>query len=81
LAPKSIRRTPDTTKKILELMKLVGTSDTMAYPKEKKTRHMAIAKLQPMRKPFLMPLLTPTEYVKYIETSAREHGERNVVIP
>jgi hypothetical protein len=64
LIPKRIRRRPEMPKKILELIMLVGTREDIAYPRIKKTRHMAAAKLQPTASPFRTLLLIPTEYVR-----------------
>jgi hypothetical protein len=64
LIPNKIRRLPETPKKILELIMLVGTREDIVYPRMKKTRHMAAAKLQPTASPFRTLLLTPVEYVK-----------------
>jgi hypothetical protein len=64
LIPKRIRRMPEMPKKILELIMLVGTREDIAYPRMKKTIHMAAAKLQPTARPFRTLLLMPTEYVR-----------------
>jgi hypothetical protein len=61
LIPKRMRRTPDMPKKILELIMLVGMREEIAYPRMKKTRHMATAKLQPIASPLRILLLTPAE--------------------
>jgi hypothetical protein len=64
LIPNKIRRLPETPKKILELIMLVETREDIAYPRMKKTRHMATAKLQPTASPLRTLLLIPAEYVR-----------------
>ena len=81
LIPKRMRRIPEIPKKILELIKLIGTREDIAYPRTKNTRHMAAAKLQPTATPLRTLLLMPTEYVRYIVISEIEQGERKVTIP
>jgi hypothetical protein len=44
LIPKRIRRRPETPKKILVFIMLMGTKEDKAYPRMKKTIHMAAAK-------------------------------------
>ena len=58
-----------------------GIREDTAYPRKKKTRHMATVKLQPIMKPLRILLLMPTAYVRYTDIRAMEQGERKVAIP
>jgi hypothetical protein len=64
LIPKRMRRIPEMPKKILELIMLVGTREDITYPRMKKTKHIAAAKLQPTASPLRTLLLIPIEYVR-----------------
>ena len=59
----------------------MGIREDKAYPRKKKTRHIAKVKLQPIMKPLRILLLVPTAYVRYTDIKAMEHGERKVTIP